>query len=47
MTTYFHGYREDPTCPSQFKKDLKRIDNAKMDFVKKMAYIANEISLQN
>ena len=47
MTTAVHVYRENPTCPYQFKKDSKRTDKSRMDLANKMAYIAKEISLQD
>ena len=36
-----------PTCPSKFKKDSKRTDKARMDLANKMAYIAQEIFLED
>ena len=47
MTTTVHDYRENPTCPSQFKKDSKRTDKSRTDLANKMAYYAGEISLQD
>ena len=45
MTTAVHDYRENPTCPSQFKKDSKRTDKSRMDLANQVAYNAGEISL--
>ena len=47
MTTAVHDYRENPTCPSQCKKDSKGTEKSRMDLANKKAYIDQEKSLQD